>query len=249
MVDNGIKMANDTLGFCLEDCYFNNVPHIGFFGALFAGLFMGTEYGAGTLRNKLVMGHRRVKIYMAQWLAVNTGMQLMLAAWLLGGLSGIYYIGLWQMPPAEIAGYITVSILALSALSAVYALVGMLCANKAAASVIVIFLFIVLFAGSGMVMSRLEQPEMRSGGYTLATNEATGQTEFVPEEENPNPEYISGTTREVYQFIWDLLPTGQMISAVQLEITQPWRLAGYSALVTAAVTAAGVFFFRRKDVK
>ena len=68
----------------------------------------------------------------------------------------------------------------------------------------------------------------------------------VPE---PNPHYLTGLEREVYQFLYDLLPTGQSLQYTTLGFTDPAKLMGLSALVAAVFSAAGAALFRRKDLK
>ena len=68
----------------------------------------------------------------------------------------------------------------------------------------------------------------------------------VPE---PNPMYLRGMERAVYQFLYDLLPTGQSVQYTTLGFTDPLRLMGLSALVAAVFSAAGAALFQRKDLK
>ena len=65
-----------------------------------------------------------------------------------------------------------------------------------------------------------------------------------------HPLYVSGVQRTMYQFLLDILPTGQ---AVQFRCIRPvgelWKLTGYSAALTTGVASLGLFLFRRKDLK
>ena len=38
---------------------------LGIMSSIFTSVFLGTEYSNGTLRNKIIMGHRRFKIYLS----------------------------------------------------------------------------------------------------------------------------------------------------------------------------------------
>lgn len=44
---------------------------IGFAIAIFASVYLGNEYSNGTLRNKIVMGHNRIKIYLSNLIIVS----------------------------------------------------------------------------------------------------------------------------------------------------------------------------------
>ena len=49
----------------LEDMLFQNCIIIGFVCAVVVGMFLGTEYSDGTIRNKIAVGHTRASIYLA----------------------------------------------------------------------------------------------------------------------------------------------------------------------------------------
>ena len=68
IVLNGCRQAAmDTNGYewSLDQFYFDAGPVLGLFFALVLGMFLGTEYSDGTLRNKLVVGHTRREVYRA----------------------------------------------------------------------------------------------------------------------------------------------------------------------------------------
>lgn len=49
----------------LDNFFFDYATYILVLGAIFCSLFIGTEYSDGTIRNKLIMGYSRQKIYCA----------------------------------------------------------------------------------------------------------------------------------------------------------------------------------------
>ena len=66
---------------------------------------------------------------------------------------------------------------------------------------------------------------------------------------NPNPYYISGIQRAIYEFLVDLLPSGQADSLQNILLDHPLRMLLCSAFVTAAATLGGMKLFERKDLK
>ena len=50
--------------FRLNVPFFYFMLYIGAFSAVFTGIFLGTEYGDGTLRNRLIVGHSRTSVYL-----------------------------------------------------------------------------------------------------------------------------------------------------------------------------------------
>ena len=117
------------------------------------------------------------------------------------------------------------------------------CSKKSTSVVICLLgVFVLLFAAV-YLNGRLDAPEFITG-YEMSVN---GQiVEAVPE---PNPDYLTGTKRAVYQFLYDLLPTGQSLQYTMLNFTEPEKLMGLAAAVCAVFTGAGAALFRRKDLK
>ena len=243
---NGCRQASmDEMAvyrYTLDHYYFYLAPVVGLFCAVFTSLFLGTEYGDGTIRNKLVVGHGRTAVYLANALVCFTAAVLFVAAWFVGGLAGIPFLGTWEMGAAGLTVYLLLAILTAAAMSAVFTMVGMVCSNRAAGAVCSILLFLGLLVCASMVYNRLCEPELSSG--VIITAEGMSMAEPAP-----NPNYIGGTLRTVYQCILELLPTGQGILMANLEIAHILRMALFSAGVTAAATLGGILAFRRKDLK
>ena len=54
----------------LDGIFFGYVYIAGIPVSVLAGLFLGVEYGDGTIRNKLIAGHKRSTVYLANFFAV-----------------------------------------------------------------------------------------------------------------------------------------------------------------------------------
>lgn len=65
----------------------------------------------------------------------------------------------------------------------------------------------------------------------------------------PNPSYVSGALRDVYQFAVDALPTGEAILLANQELARPVLSLCASAALTLLVSAAGIALFRWKNLK
>lgn len=226
---------------CLDDYYFQFALYIGGFCAVFSSLFLGTEYSDGTLRNKIVVGHTRTSIYLANLLVSFVSTLLFLSAWLAGALIAVPTLGLWQMPPMALLAYLVIALLFTAAFSAIFTAVAMLCSNKAYAVVFSVLLFLGLLIISANVDNKLEEPEMTSHVEITENGMQMGDLE-------PNPDYLSGTRRAVYEFINDFLPTGQCAQMTYLKIAHPVRIMLCSVFLTIAVTAGGLEAFRKKNL-
>lgn len=222
---------------------------IGVVIAVFVSMFFGTEYSDGTIRNKLVTGQSRVSMYLANLIAASVCGLLFSIAYLASCFAvGAPFLssGLFQFLSVQprvfvltLAGLLVLTL----AYSALFLLIVMNCAHKTTSAVACILAAFALLIAGIYLNGRLDAPEYISG-YSV---DVGGQ--FVEEEPELNPDYLRGTKRAAYQFLYDFLPGGQ---SVQYGAAQGGNLIGmpvYSLIIFAASTGAGAALFRRKDLK
>lgn len=66
---------------------------IGCCTAVFCSIFTGTEYSNGTIRNKLIVGHTRSAVYLANWIISAAAAIVMMLAFLIPYcLTGYFYL-------------------------------------------------------------------------------------------------------------------------------------------------------------
>lgn len=242
---NGVRQATISLAeyhYTLDDYYFHFALVIGLFCALFCSMFLGTEYSDGTIRNKLVVGHTRVDIYLANLSVTFLATLFVMAVWLIGALVGVPALGVWQMGIPHLLEYLLIAVLFVAAFSSVFTFIGMLSANKAVTVAVSIFLFLGLFMSAIMIYNGLQQPEMASG-VTMTQNG------IQMSEPQPNPAYIGGVKRAIYEFMMDFLPTGQGILMWQQQIANPLRMMLSSAVLTIVPTLCGIAVFKKKNLR
>lgn len=213
----------------------------------FVSLFVGTEYSDGTIRNKMIIGHTRTCIYLSNLIVCSAAGLGFCISYIIGVI--VVGLPLYTIDTGILEGTVILvlcSFVMSIAFTALCTLAALLCQNKALTAVINILAACCLLVISIYVMSRLRQPEFYSG-YTL--DPETGEIEVSGEE--PNPDYLRGTEREVYQFFNDFLPTGQAVNiSGQGGLSQsPGLLAAYSASIIIVSTGVGVFVFKKKDIK
>ena len=212
--------------------------------AVLTALFIGNDYSSGTMRNKRIAGHRRGIIYLANLLVcICAGICLCLAFALPQAAAGLLLKGELNAAPATILLYVGLSFALMIAFTALFTLIAMLCQNKSHTTAECILLtFALLFAGV-YISSTLEEPEYLAA-YSYTENGVT-----VEEPEQRNPYYITGMKRQVYEFLQDLTPGGQVIQISEMGVKKPAMLAIYDGLILLLVTGFGLVFFRREDLK
>lgn len=244
---NGCRQAAANAGsgfvYMLDHYYFDLAPALGLACAVFISLFLGTEYSDGTVRNKLVVGHSRPAVYAANLVVCFAASLTFMAAWLLGGLVGIPFLGPWRLGPAGLAAYLLAAALMMAAFTAIFTWVGTAFSNKAVSAVCSILLFLGLLVLASMLYNRLSAPELLSGVVITAEG---GMTMAEP---SPNPDYISGSVRSLYEFFLDFLPTGQGILMANLELAHLLRAALSSVFIAAAAALGGIALFCKKDLR
>lgn len=241
---NGARLAAEDPGqiYTIDPYSFQTVLVIGFVCALFDGLFFGTDYSDGTLRNKIIIGHTRTAIYLANLICAFAISMLFLAAWTAGTLVGIPMLGFWKMGEVNLLICLLILIMALLAFSALYTMIAMLVSSRTMALLVSVILFSGLLLLAASLYNALGEPETSSGFVMGANGNPIVQS-------MPNPKYVSGFKRDLYDMLIDCLPTGQGIRLWQLEVAHPLRMILFSAAVTVVSTLLGLLAFRKKDLK
>lgn len=207
-------------------------------------LYIGCEYSDGTMRNKCIVGHRRGSIYLANLIICITAGAMLCAAYLIPhtGLA-LALLGKFESAPQTVLLYIVLNLVLTFAFSSISTLVAMLCQNKAYSSAACILLVFALLFWGIRITSALNEPEYYSA-YSYTEN---GVTVEAPEERNPN--YLTGTKRQAYEFLLDFTPGGQVLQLANMDTEHPAQLALYSGLIVLVSTCGGILAFRRKDLK
>lgn len=210
--------------------------------AAVVSLFLGTEYSDGTIRNKLIIGHTRSAIYVSDFLTCAIIGVILNAVYLITACAiGLPLFGLPAMDVKILFLTVLDGLLMYISYAAVFTFSSMLFANKTTSSVVNILAVILLMFVCMAFMSMLMQPEM-TDLYEIVNGETV--TTY-----GPNPHYVGGVKRLIYQFLIDFLPSGQSIQ-ISFFTASHWKLmALYSAVIIAGTNAAGILLFRKKDIK
>ena len=229
----------------LENYYFQFLLHIGFFYAAFTSMFLGTEYSDGTLRNKLIIGHSRINVYLANLTGSFVAGMLMMCAWFIGALAGVPTLGSFTLSPAVLAEYALICVLLAAVYASINTFIAMLSSNK---TVTVLVSFVLAFGSllcASLLYNLLEEPETI---YSMSGITINGDASLIGEE-IPNPNYIGGAMRFVFQMLLDILPTGQSVHLAFLEVQRPMVMMLASVALIAGVTVCGIRLFCKKDLK
>ncbi|HBB29736.1 MAG TPA: ABC transporter permease [Clostridiales bacterium] len=216
----------------LEGIFFAFAVTISIPTAVFCGMFVGTEYSDGTIRNKIIVGHSRCAVYFSNLIVNIVACILIAFSYTLAVfIVGVPRLGFFQVSAEHILFYSFVSIMMIFALTSIYTLLCLLITNKATSAVICVLVSFALFFSSITIKSRLEEIKYYESN---ATSNAIEQLD---------------TKRDLYQFLYDFVPTCQGMQIAMQMSDEPWLLPVYSSVIIIITSGLGIFLFRRKDLK
>lgn len=230
-----------------ESILFDFAPMLGIVLAAFCSLFVGTEYSDGAMRNKLIVGCRRGSIFLANFLTCAIGSTIISLGYILPcmALSQIMLDG-FGIGAGAVTGLLALALMMIFAYAALFNCAAMLIHSRSACTVGLLVGAFALLMMSLMIQSRLEEPKMHDIYEVVDVNGMPMEAKTV---ENPN--YLEGTKRQVYQFLADFLPSGQAMQLVSNGVGKgmSWKPPVYSLIVILGSCAAGMWCFKRKDIK
>lgn len=228
----------------LDDVFFTMYLMFGFILAAAISLIVGSEYSDGTIRNKLIVGKTRAQIYFASLFAsiVPSCIVLMVHGVITFG-TGYFLWGNFRMEPGQIGVVLLSALLTTFVFSALFVAISMNCSNKAVTAVVSLLIVLGLTILTSTISNALSETETTYADVTYTTDSIRFGNEI------PNPAYVSGVQRTVYEFIYDLLPTGQLMQMYILDFDRCARWPIFSIVFSMLITAVGYIMFRRKDIK
>ena len=239
-VYTALNIASEArIGFVLDRCLFECLPLMGLISAIFTSLFIGSEYSDGTIRNKIIVGHSRIRIYLANLIVCAIASVLISLSYTVGATIFLCMIS---------------SLMISITFASIMTLLAILNTNKAGNVVVSMILALVLLVSGSFIHQKLGEPKLYDNYVTV--NEMGIPTQV---EQLPNPQYIEGTPRIVLEVLSDLLPSGQAIQLADAFDTEgmtdesiakaPYRWMGYSLLVTFLTSVLGIALFQKKEIR
>ncbi len=220
---------------------FRMMPYFGLYAAFFTSMFLGTEFSDSTIRNKLIVGHSRSEVFFANLFTCLIAAAIFFIIWaatMCAGIPGAHDIDLKTCLLKALTGFFT-----LISVTSIMSVISQLITRKAVTAVTAIFAALALLILASYFYNALCEPEIN---VELVNISEDGSMEF---NEVPNPAYIAGLLRPVYEAILRVLPTGQQILLADEPLSQPALMIAVSLAVTIVVSVIGYLFFRKKDLK
>lgn len=210
--------------------------------AVFVPLFFGAEYSGGAIRNKVAAGHARPAIYAANLLSGMGASLLFSGAYLVAvAVIGIPLVGPLETDAEQTALILLGSLAAMAALCAILIFVAMTCTRKSRSAMLCVLGVFLLLLAAIYIRSRLLSPEYLGGSWNAEGN-------YIPGRETPNPQYLRGPQRAVFEVLNILLPTCQIVQYASRQAHNPGGMLLCSLTGIALAAGIGVLLFRKKDL-
>lgn len=224
-------------------------------------VWVGKDHRDHTIRNKLIIGHGRVAVYLSNVIVCSIAAGLLyIERILIVRIIAVAIHGAFSQSGAEELAVIAANFMCVFAFTAVCVLLAMLITDMTVSTVTAVLLTVAMSYASLWITLKLEQEE-----YIKKQTVRDGQSVWITVK---SPDYITQPMRTGYMLADGLLPNGQMYqitAAVRgrtikskytmVEIYQLERETGMGEIiqmsfaVMLASTACGVFAFRRKNLK
>ena len=215
--------------------------------AILVGIFVGTEYANGTIRNKILAGHSRGKIYLAESAVCLGGYAILYVLCILTTLGlGNLFLENSRYRASEFLTLLGIGVLASAAMTSLLMLLALLIRNRSFGSVACLVTVLVMLSLFMSIDQRLSQPEYIPTAAVLQEDGTVLETDM-----EPNLYYVRGVKRSVYEFFDEALPISTLYYIVTDDTGENRHLGrrtAYSLLWILACPAAGAFLFRRKKL-
>lgn len=238
-----MKEYGDTIE--AEQLMLNYGTIIGIVIAIFTSLFLGTEYSDGAIRNKISVGHKRIHIYLSNFLiTIIASLFSYILFIIIVSLIGIPLFGGITMSISKLLSLLGCIFVTVITYCGIFTFIAMVISNKAVTAIVSIVLGFGCMMAALICFSVTQAPEYIE--LASVTDEDTGDFKVIQE---PNPKYPSETKRKVYQTLLDINPAGQMFQLAGRAAPDLKVLPIYSSGLLIGFTAAGIVLFNKKDIK
>lgn len=207
-------------------------------------LIVGTEYSDGTIRNKLMIGHTRSEIYFSMLLTtICSSIAVMAVHGIVSYGIGYFLFGTFYLPAAQIITAIVCGLLANLVFVTLFVAVALNFSNKSISAVVSLLSAIGIIVAANFVGIKLLEPETTYDSIVITANGIQYGNVI------PNPNYVSGIARKIYELLWNLLPTGQLMQIQSLDFEHWQYWIALSVLLFGIITSASYYLFSKKDIK
>ncbi len=226
----------------LEDIIFFYPLYIGFIIAIFTSLFLSVEYTDGVIKNKIMVGHKRANIYLANLITISFVSLIFYLSYLIISLIiGIPLLGSITISSSNLIFSFISIVVILIAYSSIFTFIQMLTYDKIASTIINISLVVIIFLASFVCYKKLSDIEYENQNYI----DLNGNIYYNDERGYNNmPEW------KFYRTLSDINLYSQA-SEILGNAYEPnyGKITIYATGIIVITTTLGLMIFKKKDLK
>lgn len=218
---------------------------IGIVISIFTGIFLSAEYSNGTLRNKIIIGHKRACIYLANLITiVIVSFFFELVFVFLISVIGIPLFGFHIGLITNFMYTLCLCQLIIIANASIYTFISMVCSDAMLINVFCILIAFGSYFATLIFLNVVETPEYIQS--STITNFETGQVEYISEK---NPNYPSKLKKEICNTLLHIIPQSESIIIASNKVSNKNLVIVYSLCISLIFTGTGLFLFKKKELK
>ncbi len=211
---------------------------IGIFMSIFTTLFIGLEYASGTIRNKIIVGNSRIKIYITNLIiSIIAGILMQLVYMIFVTIIGGNALGGLKMSLSQFGLILLDIVMMIVTYASIFTFISLICTDMTKSTVISILLVLVMFIINGAI-------SQTANAEKFIINRVYDNEEIMP-----NPNYPGDTKKKIAQTIIYIIPTGQASEIQDYKNLDTKRLLLSSISVSIIITIMGIYCFCREDLK
>ncbi len=220
------------------------VMYIGFFIAIFVSIFVGKEYSEGIIRNKIIVGHSRISIFLSNLLiSIIVSLLCELIYIIIVYLIGLPLFGQMQMSFSQFALVLLNTVLVIISFCSIFNFIAMVCSEITISTTICIILFIAMFIAEGSFA--LTATSKKYIEHTFF--DENGNKHIISQELNPN--YPGDEKVKQARIIYLSIPQGQAMEIGGNDLKYMKQMPIYSTILIGIVNILGVYIFYKKELK
>ncbi len=225
--------------------------------SIFIGLFIGSEYSDGTIRNKIVAGNSRTAIYVSNFIiSVIAGFIMQIIFFLIpnilipiifsdesGGNTFLFDLIFNLVNQSQVIGLYIIIVY-----TAVFLFMAMIICSRSGATAAAMTTAVVIFAVGMVVHGALESYDPQAAA-AMEENESVVQYQsnyYGFGQRKP----LKGFKLKMYLFLDDFLPSAQAQAITgRIDENKAPKYVIYDVSVTAVTTGLGILLYNKKDLK
>lgn len=220
------------------------ITYIGLFIAIFVSIFVGKEHSQGIIRNKIIVGHSRISIFLSNLIiSVVVSLLCEIIYLLVVFLIGIPLFGQMQMTLTQFMMVLLNTILIIISFCSIYNFISMICSEITISTTMCIIIFIAMFIAQGAFSFTAHANKYIENTFY----DENGNKHIISQEINPN--YPGDEKVKQAKMFYLSIPQGQAMEISNNDLAYLKQMPIYSITLIGIVNILGIYIFSKKELK